>query len=289
MKSICVKTNDSKILYYLLDSLNNITLDNICFSFNEFKSYKNVIIHYNGNNINDFIDEISNILSLLVIENYEENIIRKTILNNYFYFNKSEIDKILEICDNLLSENNEDYSITDRLNLLYNAFKKYLLINKQIVLSGFINFRLKDYLSLLNSIVDIGVNKFIIEREYLEFISLLKLYINSQDSNFNIVHLIYTNTSSILLDENKNIINIDEEIFNAKYLSDITFSSNDYILNTLLTLLPKKIYIHLINSEINEFINTLQLVFENRIEICTDCSICKLYKQNNLSKIKRNF
>ena len=228
-------------------------------------------------------------MSLLVIDNYEENIIKKIILNNYFYFNKSEINKILEICDNILSENNEDYSITDRLNILYNSFREYLSINKNIILSGFINFRLKNYLSLLNSIVDIGVNKFIIEREYLEFISLLKLYINSQDSNFNIVHLIYTNTSSILLDENKNIINIDEEIFNAKYLSDITFSSNDYILNTLLTLLPKKIYIHLIDSEINEFINTLQLVFENKVEICTDCSICKLYKQNNLSKIKRNF
>ena len=77
MKSICVKTNDSKILYYLLDSLNNITLDNVCFSFNEFKSYKNVIIHYKGNNVNDFINEISNILSLLVIDNYEENIIKK--------------------------------------------------------------------------------------------------------------------------------------------------------------------------------------------------------------------
>ena len=73
MKSICVKTNDSKILYYLLDSLNNITLDNVCFSFNEFKSYKNVIIHYKGNNVNEFINEISNILSLLVIDNYEEN------------------------------------------------------------------------------------------------------------------------------------------------------------------------------------------------------------------------
>ena len=56
----------------------------------------------------------------------------------------------------------------------------------------------------------------------------------------------------------------------------------DYTLNTLLTLLPKKIYIHLIDSSINEFINTIQLVFENRVQICTDCSICKLYRQNNL-------
>ena len=31
----------------------------------------------------------------------------------------------------------------------------------------------------------------------------------------------------------------------------------------------------------NEFINTLQLVFENRIHLCTDCNICKLYKNTN--------
>ena len=280
MKSICIKTNDSKILYYLLDALNDIDLDNICFSFNEFKCYKNIIIHYKGNNIKDFNNIVSNMLSFLVIDTFEESIIKKIILNNYFYFD--EIEKVFDICIDLLSENNDEYSICDRLDLLSNIFYDYISNNKQIVLNGFINFRLKDYFSLLNSVVDIAVNKFIIEREYLEFISLLKLYINSQNSNLDIVHLVYYNNNCILLDENKNIINVDDEIFNAKYLSDITFSSNDYTLNTLLTLLPKKIYIHLIDCSINEFINTIQLVFENRVEICTDCAICKLYRQNNL-------
>ena len=282
MKSICIKTNDSKILYYLLDALNDIDLDNICFSFNEFKCYKNIIIHYKGNNIKDFNNIVSNMLSFLVIDIFEESIIKKIILNNYFYFDNIEIEKVFDICIDLLSENNDEYSICDRLDLLSNIFYDYISNNKQIVLNGFINFRLKDYFSLLNSVVDIAVNKFIIEREYLEFISLLKLYINSQNSNLDIVHLVYYNNNCILLDENKNIINVDDEIFNAKYLSDITFSSNDYALNTLLTLLPKKIYIHLIDCSINEFINTIQLVFENRVEICTDCAICKLYRQNNL-------
>ena len=282
MKSICIKTNDSKILYYLLDALNDIDLDNICFSFNEFKCYKNIIIHYKGNNIKDFNSIVSNMLSFLVIDIFEESIIKKIILNNYFYFDNIEIEKVFDICIDLLSENNDEYSICDRLDLLSNIFYDYISNNKQIVLNGFINFRLKDYFSLLNSVVDIAVNKFIIEREYLEFISLLKLYINSQNSNLDIVHLVYYNNNCILLDENKNIINVDDEIFNAKYLSDITFSSNDYALNTLLTLLPKKIYIHLIDCSINEFINTIQLVFENRVEICTDCAICKLYRQNNL-------
>ena len=70
-------------------------------------------------------------------------------------------------------------------------------------------------------------------------------------------------------------------MFNAKYLSDITFSANDYALNTLLTLVPSKIYIHLIDNNIDEFITTLKLIFENRVIYCNDCTICKMYKNKN--------
>ncbi len=76
---------------------------------------------------------------------------------------------------------------------------------------------------------------------------------------------------------------MDDHIFEAKYLSDISFSSNDYALNTLLTLLPEKIYIHLIDSNEDEFINTLNLIFDNRVCLCRDCNICKIYKENNFS------
>ena len=81
-----------------------------------------------------------------------------------------------------------------------------------------------------------------------------------------------------MLDEFKSVITVDESVFNNKYLSDISFSSNDYTLNTLLTLLPKKIYIHLIDNVEDEFINTLKLIFDNRIYICNDCSLCKIYR-----------
>lgn len=130
------------------------------------------------------------------------------------------------------------------------------------------NFRIKKYLEILDEISSEAVNNFIIEKEYLEFISLLKLYINTQSSTCNVVHIIYSNEESILLDQNKNKIDIQTELFSAKYLSDISFSSNDYTLNSLLTLLPKEIYIHLTDNYIDEFINTLQLIFEKRVHIC---------------------
>ena len=82
-----------------------------------------------------------------------------------------------------------------------------------------------------------------------------------------------------MLDENKNIIKIEDDLLNSKYLSDITFSSNDYTLNTLLNLVPKKIHIHLVDENIDEFINTIKLIFEERVDFCNDCEICKIYQK----------
>ena len=83
-------------------------------------------------------------------------------------------------------------------------------------------------------------------------------------------------------------INIDKSNLNAKYLSDVSFSKNDYILNTLLNLLPQKIYMHLVSPLSNlDFISTLQLIFENRIELCHDCNICNLYKRIKKSGIEK--
>ena len=143
-------------------------------------------------------------------------------------------------------------------------------------------------MTILEDVVDEAVNSFVVEKEYLEFISLLKMYVNSQNSNCDVVHLIYNNNNSTLLDKDKNQINVSDDIFKAKYLSDISFSSNDYALNTLLTLVPEKIYIHLIDNCIDEFIHTISLIFENRVEICTDCSICKIYKNNPIN-LKKTF
>ena len=283
MKSVCIKTNNFNLLNYLLNELDYIEIEPVYISSNEFKNYKNIIVHYRGNDDKKFINEVSCILSCLIIDELEETFLKKIILKNYFYFNYNERKHILDMCFDIFADDFNTY-FDKKYNCLISAFEDYLTINKSIVLTGFINFRIKDYMSIIENIVDEAVNTFIIEKEYFEFVSLLKMYINSQPTNCKIVHLIYNNENSILLDESKNVINISDDIFKAKYLSDITFSSNDYALNSLLTLLPKKIYIHLIDNVIDEFIHTLGLIFENRVNICTDCNICKIYKNNKEKK-----
>ena len=277
MKSICIKTNNEKLLTYLLNEFHFCKLKNVCFSQNQFKHYHNIIIHYTGSQIDEFIHNISNILSYMVIDELEENFLKTCISQNYFYFDALEKKKILQNCFDICSDDFTNY-FDKKFSYLTKQFYIYLKENKSIILTGFIYFRLKSYFSILDEIVDNAVNQFIIEKEYLEFISLLKLYINSQTSHIDCLHLVYFKNNPILFDKEMNQIDIKDYFLDGKYLSDISFSNNDYLLNTLLNLLPKKLYIHLIEQTIDEFLNTLILIFEKRTELCTDCHICQLYK-----------
>ena len=287
MSSLCIKTNNEELLNYLQNEFKNFNMLNVFYSCNEFKHYKNIIIHYKGIDTELFYTKLATIFSYLVIDYFENKIIKNILFSNYFYFENYELTKILNLCE----ENNCDdseFSFQNRQILLFEDFFNYISSHKSIVLTGFINFRLNNYRNLLNELIDFSVNEFIIEKEYLEFVSLLKLYVNTQPSLTSIIHVISSDFGIIILDKDLNVIEIDKNILDAKYLSDISFSENDFVLNTILNLLPQKIFLHLPKKDINqfEFINTLKLIFETHIVICNDCSICNLYKNLNTSSSK---
>lgn len=288
MKSFCIKTNNTNIINYLLKRFSDSNIENIYYRNNEFRLYKNVIIHYTGSDLSLFFNQLSDIITDCIIKFYEEKILSHIINFNYFYFDSYEKDEIKKDCLNILKIENISNYANKRETIWVSVFE-YIMEHNSMILSGFVNFRISDYTKSLDYIVDVSVNKFILEKEYREFIDLLKLYIYSKKPNKELIHLIYMGEDSILLDENKNIISVSKNVFNAKYLSDITFSSNDYILNTLLDLLPEKINVHLINIE-DDFIKTLKSIFEKRLYICTDCDICKTYKliSKELSSINQS-
>lgn len=275
MKTLCIKTNNPKAISYLLDNLKKLEINDVYFSCHKFKVYHNILIHYKGEDLKTFLSTISNLLVFLVIDIFEDIITKKILQSEYFYFDNIEKKQILDKIEDINLENHENFTV--KVNILFDTFYHFLNNNTKLYLQGFITFRLKLYKGEIEKIVDAAVNQYLIEKEYTEFVSLLKLYINSEESKTDLVHLVYHNEESILLDKDKNIIKTDINLLNAKFLSDISFSSSDMVLNTLLNIIPKKIYIHLIDEEADDFITTLELIFENRIRICRDCSICRIY------------
>ena len=281
MKSICIKTNNKTVIDYLLENFENLNMKETYISIKDFKHFSNIIIHYKDINNTTFINSISNILTKSTILFYEDNLITDSIYLNYFYFNKLEIKSIIENTQKLLKEYDV---INTKYDLINNSIFKYLLNHHSLYFKSFIDFRLKEYKDLIDKKVDLAVNQFLIDKEYIEFVNILRLYINSESSSSNLehLHLIYKNKDSIIIDDNKNIVSCNDNITKAKYISDITFSSNDLALNTLLNLLPHKITIHLVDGFQDEFIETLKLIFQNKITICEDCDICNMYRYTKI-------
>lgn len=283
IKSFCIKTNNKNILDYLLANFKCDTPNNFYLSRNKFKIYNNVIIHYVGKDETCFYSYVSSLIQHTILKFYEDKILNNLINYDYFYFSDSEKSDIFDIAKELIAES--EMLSSSRLNTLYHICYNYVKSNKAMILDGFVNFRLREYSMILTDIISESVNNFTIKKEYNEFIELLQSYVNTTPSTVKEVHLIYFADDSLLLDEKKNIIHIDKSISSAKYLSDITFSSNDYCLNTLLNILPKKIHIHLLNNgKGTEFLDTLCAIFGKRIIICLDCNICNFYKANDILK-----
>ncbi len=278
MISFCIKENNINLQDFLITEINNSNFSNIKYSTHSFKLFENLIIHYLGENNDVFFDFISTILTKAIIIYYEPIQIKRLMYYDYFYFDKSSKDIIFDEY-NLLLKKLSELEKNQKFALIYGPLKSFIKENKAIVLEGFINFRLQEYTLYLQDLLQEAVNQFILDKEYIEFVNLLKGYVDSRIPDNKQVNLIYVNNEALLLSQDGDIISLDK--FDSKYLSDITFSNNDYVLNTLVGLIPCKINLHLVSPKDN-FIKTIELIFGDKVQYCQGCELCSAYKILNL-------
>lgn len=223
---------------------------------------------------------ISNGLADYIIEEYEEKLILRIINSNYCYFNSIEKKEILRLA--LLIINNDDKNF---LNSLYQIRRRNIIIRKlvdyfessdKVILDGFVNFRLKDYMKDLEEIVDKAVDDFLTEREYKEFIRLLRYFVDIQEPKFNVIHVLAGYDSKyILLDENKREITNEclQEFMNDIPEGEVNY--DDLLVSSLITMAPKKVVVHSAKNFRNkELLETIKNVFWGKAIICPECELC---------------
>ena len=155
MKSVCIKSFSVEKINYLIKQFELLPI-NIYMSNYRFKIFENLIIHYTEN---EYIDEFYEIVSLIIKkcieEFYEEDFIRRNIEKNYFYLSTIERSYIYEITKKVLEL--PDEKIGNKNIILKNSIKQYLLENRNIVIEGFVNFRIKEYKELIEKIIEVSV------------------------------------------------------------------------------------------------------------------------------------
>ena len=159
MKSFAIKFINNKIENELLNELEQINLEGMYLSNKKFKNFKNIIIHYSGSEIITFISLVSDAIANVIQKEYDEYFINRIINKNYFYILPEEQDTIKRIANKILITSKRDENVSKEI--LKNLIFEYLLENKSMILDGFVNFRIKEYIETLDYIVELAVTSYL--------------------------------------------------------------------------------------------------------------------------------
>lgn len=224
---------------------------------------------------------ISNVLYKIVLNEYKEKEMFDYLTENYFFLKQDEIIEVEEEIIKVFLENkslNFDNLIycLNKINSIIEKIKNCLEENSEININGFIRFRMKELREDIENIIDKVIENYMVEKEYKEFIKLLKYFVEIQESKIEEVNIV------IGEDGNYSIIDRDKnDIFNEfmkeliEYKADSDVKMEDIIISGLITNSPKKVIIHGKNNCTNkEFMDTIESVFENKVSFCNGCILC---------------
>ena len=155
MKSVCIKMINQKEMDYFISKYEKEFIENSSLSLKKFKIFYNLIIHYFGEEEKKFLYKLSNILSNYIIENYENKFIKRCINRNYFYFEEYEKEIIFKISLKILELQEMEFQY--KTEILTEIIYDYLIHNKAFYFEGILNFRLKEYLDILDYVVELSV------------------------------------------------------------------------------------------------------------------------------------
>lgn len=222
---------------------------------------------------------IAKMVADLIVYKCEHHIVRKIVNNTYYYFTEEERNIVYENALNIL--NAEELPMgsgrpSGRRNHILLKISDYLEDHYEIVIDGFINFRLKEYRLELLDAVDKAVDDFMMDREYKEFIRLLRYFVDVQEPRIEEVHVIVQANGlfRILDSSGKTINNQYLEGFVVEN-AEIDLNYGDLLISALITIAPQSVTLHGPNiKQASEVIETIHSVFDGRVCICDGCELC---------------
>ena len=226
---------------------------------------------------NSMKNHVANMLTEYILLREEKKIVKKIIERRYSYYEKDERKIIYERALELLSDTNDviaDFGKTTRYTKILEKIIKYLDTHHELVLEGFINFRLKDYREKLAQTVDKAVDEYTMDLEYKEFIRVLRCFVEIQEPQVEEVHVVIIDSGVYkIVDSQGQMIN-NQNFENFLMQREDYINYEDLLITALITIAPYSIMVHMHESQnatIQNVVETIKNIFNERIVICYGC------------------
>lgn len=222
---------------------------------------------------------VANCLAEIIVEEWETIIIKKLVRQNYYYYSDDEKQVILNKAKEVLNPAGLNmYHQHQKKEKVTRKILEYLDSHKDLIVEGFINFRLKDYQKELEESVNSAVDEFLLEKEYLEFIRLLKYFVEIQEPRIQKVQIVFKKNGrfSLLDNEDRPVKHESLDGLMVDLLED-EINYEDLLISALITLSPLELVIHKEPGvETSEAIKTIENVFGERVINCLGCKKCNV-------------
>ncbi|MGZ9583427.1 sporulation protein YtxC [Paenibacillus marinisediminis] len=197
----------------------------------------------------------------------------------------SDVEKIEAYCIQLLNgmdDSTHHEARKRRCMKLRKVLFHYLEEHTQLHIDGFIRFRLDSYVTELREVVAYAMDEYVLERQYQEFISLLKYFVFIQDTKIPLAHLVHKGGHEFTLLNEQWLPLESSHIMDGMVVEtiDCDMEMEDMIVSTLIHVSPGHIVIHTCEPE-SQVIKTIEQIFEARVHVCGYCPSCAAFLNPN--------
>lgn len=226
-----------------------------------------------------------------IMNELEPMLLRAIIRKQFRYEDSAEIEALSRYCHSILYGNGDDgqqeagasaaemlhTDLERRLGRIADELEQFIQSNTRLHLDGFVSFRLASYWQELKDVAAYAVDEYVMDKQYQEFISLLKYFVRMQEVKLPIVHVLHRGGSEfVLYDHEFQLLDTVPADRIVAEMLESEMNMEDMIVSTLITVSPQQIVIHTRQPEL-PVMRTLETIFENRVRLCCACGQCSYH------------
>jgi len=229
------------------------------------------------------LEAIAFVLGQYIVDEREDEIIAQLLRKRCRQTN-IDTDKVAKYCHNLLNNDpweplGKKFSDEDRArrrNKVSEELIPYLEEYTELDFSGYMAFRMHSYKQELKEVIEYAIDEYILDQQYEEFMTLLRYFVQLQETRTELVHLVQEQGSSfILCDEHMKPLEIKHEHDRiVAEMLETEINIEDIVISSLISASPQKIIVHT-RHEDYQVVRSVKAIFGDRAQICNTCPMCR--------------
>ncbi len=218
-----------------------------------------------------FIESLSKFVQEMINRFYSDEMVSKKLDEKLGIIDEIKRAEIMEDVKEVL--NSQTLFLKEKQSI-QREISDYFIEYNTLIIQGYLKFRSKNLNNLVEKAIELVLGEFKLQVEYNEFIDMIKLLIETQTSEIDLINIVCRDKRYSILDSNFN--EIDNAHLNL-FLDDIydgQVGDGDILLSIIIALNPKNTVMHIKDKEKDDLIFILEEIFQDRIKICKGCKIC---------------